>query len=144
METRFLPCFLRFKCRWFQSGQIYTGDYKFDVWLTVHRSSMWNKKPTRCHLILHLFLLYKLLFISCSTCFGPPYNTKWHLVGFLFHIILESFSLQVQISFPESKMNKFHRNLQYQYMTVLSLSSGVHLTARPRSCSETAQHSYNS
>jgi len=97
----------------------------FDVWLTVHRSSMCNKKPTRCHLVLYLFLL-----ISCSTCFGPPcahlqehyttrekiplsrqvlkmgtrwpetcwatykeqlvrrnkYNTKWHLVGFLFHI----------------------------------------------------------
>ena len=33
----------------------------FDVWLTVHRSSMWNKKPTRCHLVLYLFLLYKLL-----------------------------------------------------------------------------------
>ena len=35
--------------------------YKFDVWLAVHRSSMWNKKPTRCHLVLYLFLLYKLL-----------------------------------------------------------------------------------
>ena len=46
--------------------------YYFDVWLTVHRSSMWIKKPTRCHLVLYLFLLYKLLFISCSTCFGPP------------------------------------------------------------------------
>ena len=33
----------------------------FDVWLTVHRSSMWNRKPTRCHLVLYLFLL-----ISCS------------------------------------------------------------------------------
>ena len=33
----------------------------FYVWLTVHRSSMWNKKPTRCHLVLYLFLLYKLL-----------------------------------------------------------------------------------
>ena len=31
------------------------------VWLTVHRSSMWNKKPTRCHLVLYLVLLYKLL-----------------------------------------------------------------------------------
>jgi len=29
--------------------------------LTVHRSSMWNKKPTRCHLVLYLFLLYNLL-----------------------------------------------------------------------------------
>jgi len=33
----------------------------FVGWLTVHRSSVWNKKPTRCHLVLHLFLLYKLL-----------------------------------------------------------------------------------
>jgi len=23
--------------------------YNFDVWLTVHRSSMWIKRPTRCH-----------------------------------------------------------------------------------------------
>ena len=35
--------------------------YRFDVWLTVHLSSMWNKKPSRCHLVLYLFLLYKLL-----------------------------------------------------------------------------------
>ena len=34
---------------------------QFDVRLTVHRSSMWSKKPTRCHLVLYLFLLYKLL-----------------------------------------------------------------------------------
>ena len=40
---------------------------KLDVRLTVHHSSMWNKKPTRCHLVLYLFLL-----ISCSTCFVPP------------------------------------------------------------------------
>jgi len=32
-----------------------------ELWLTVHRSSMWNKKPTRCNLVLYLFLL-----ISCS------------------------------------------------------------------------------
>jgi len=32
-----------------------------DAWLTVHRSSVWNKKPTRCHLVLYLFLLHKLL-----------------------------------------------------------------------------------
>ena len=41
--------------------------YKSDVWLAVHRSSMWDKKPTRCHLVLYFFLL-----ISCLTCFGPP------------------------------------------------------------------------
>jgi len=35
--------------------------FQFDVWLIVHCSSMWNKKPTRCHLVLYLFLL-----ISCS------------------------------------------------------------------------------
>ena len=28
--------------------------FTFDVWLTVHRSSTWNKKPTRCHLVLYL------------------------------------------------------------------------------------------
>ena len=42
----------------------------FDVWLTVHRSSMWNKKPTGCHLVLYLFLLYKLLnmyVVRCAT-----------------------------------------------------------------------------
>jgi len=37
------------------------SNWESDVWLTVHRSSMWNKKPTRCHLVLYLFLLYKLL-----------------------------------------------------------------------------------
>ena len=26
----------------------------FDVWLTVHHSSMWNKKLTRRHLVLYL------------------------------------------------------------------------------------------
>ena len=30
------------------------------MWLTVHRSSMWNKKATSCHLVLYLFLLYNL------------------------------------------------------------------------------------
>jgi len=39
----------------------------FDVWLTVHRISMWNKKPTRCHLVLYLFLLYKLLSMFRAT-----------------------------------------------------------------------------
>ena len=29
--------------------------------MTVHRSSMWNKRPTRCHLVIYLFLLYNLL-----------------------------------------------------------------------------------
>jgi len=40
------------------------------VWLTVHRSSMWNKKPTRCHLVLYLFLSispYKLLNVFRAT-----------------------------------------------------------------------------
>jgi len=32
----------------------------FDVWLTVHRSSVWIKRPTRCHLV-YLFLLDRLL-----------------------------------------------------------------------------------
>jgi len=33
----------------------------FDVRLTVHRSSMWIKRPTRCRLVIYLFLLYNLL-----------------------------------------------------------------------------------
>jgi len=43
-------------------GILYNSQTKcnFDMWLTVHRSSMWNKIPTRCHLVLYLFLLYKL------------------------------------------------------------------------------------
>jgi len=41
-------------------------------WTLFQLRILWNKKPTRCHLVLYLFLLYKLLFISCSTCFGPP------------------------------------------------------------------------
>jgi len=28
---------------------------------------MWNKKPTRCHLVLYLFLLYKLLNMFWAT-----------------------------------------------------------------------------
>ena len=35
--------------------------FYFDIWLTVHRSSVWIKRPTRCHLVLYLFLLYRLL-----------------------------------------------------------------------------------
>jgi len=31
------------------------------VWLTVHRTSMWIKKPTRYHLVVYLLLLYKLV-----------------------------------------------------------------------------------
>ena len=38
-----------------------TKHNSFDVWLTVPRSSMWIKRPTRCHLVLYLFLLYRLL-----------------------------------------------------------------------------------
>jgi len=44
-----------------------TSGRKFDVWLTVHRSSMWIKRPTRCHLVLYLFLLYSLLNIFRAT-----------------------------------------------------------------------------
>jgi len=45
----------------FTQQEILETIYDTDVWLTVHRSSMWSKKPTRCHLVLYLFLLYKLL-----------------------------------------------------------------------------------
>jgi len=26
--------------------------FLFDVWLTVHRNSVWDKKSTRCHFVL--------------------------------------------------------------------------------------------
>jgi len=42
------------------------------VWLTVHCSSMWNKKPTRCHLALYLFLLYTLLNMFRATLCPSP------------------------------------------------------------------------
>jgi len=42
-------------------GNVEMKFHTFDLWLTMHHSSMWNKKPTRCHLVLYLFLLYKLL-----------------------------------------------------------------------------------
>ena len=29
---------------------------KSDVWLTVHRNSVWIRKPTRCHILYSLFL----------------------------------------------------------------------------------------
>ena len=45
--------------------------------ISVHKSgfnyvkctfiNMWNKKPTRCHLVLYLFLLYKLLTMFRAT-----------------------------------------------------------------------------
>ena len=41
--------------------------YDFGVWLTVHRSSMWIKRPTRCHIVLYLFLLYRLLNMFLAT-----------------------------------------------------------------------------
>jgi len=49
----------------------------FDVWLTVHHSSMWNKKPTRCHLVLYLFLLYKLLNMFWATL-CPSSGAEWY------------------------------------------------------------------
>ena len=34
---------------------VFKFEYIFDVWVTVHRSSMWNKISNRCHIILYLF-----------------------------------------------------------------------------------------
>jgi len=58
---------------------------KFDVWLTVHRSSKWNKKPTRCHLVLYLFLLYKLLNMFRATL--CPSSGADNLVVFLPRVV---------------------------------------------------------
>jgi len=58
---------------------------QFEVWLTVYRSSMWNKKPTRCHLVLHLFLLYKLLnMFQATLC---PSSGADNLVVFLPRVV---------------------------------------------------------
>jgi len=57
----------------------------FDAWLTVHRSSMWNKKPTRCHLVLYLFLLYKLLNMFRATL--CPSSGADNLVVFLPRVV---------------------------------------------------------
>ena len=52
------------------TGELHNGTRKwvspFDVWLTVHRNSLWNKKPTRCHLILFISP-YKLLNMFWAT-----------------------------------------------------------------------------
>jgi len=58
---------------------------QIDVGLTVHRSSMWNKKPTRCHLVLYLFLLYKLLNMFRATL--CPSSGADDLVVFLPHVV---------------------------------------------------------
>jgi len=35
---------------------IYEYSHKSDVWLTVHRNSVWIKKPTICHFLYSLVL----------------------------------------------------------------------------------------
>jgi len=60
---------------------IQTQLVKFDVCLPVHHSSVWNKKPTRCHLVLNLFLLYKLLNMFRATL--CPFSGADDLVVFL-------------------------------------------------------------
>jgi len=57
----------------------------FDMWLTVHRSSTWNKKPTRYHLVLYLFLHYKLLNMFRATL--CPSSGADDLVVFLLPVV---------------------------------------------------------
>ena len=59
--------------------------HSFDVWLTVHRISAWNKKPTRCHLVLYGFLLYKLLNMFRATL--CPSSGADNLVVFLLRVV---------------------------------------------------------
>ena len=63
----------------------WSGISYFDVWLTVHRNSMWNKKPTRCHLVLYLFLLYMLLNMFLATL--CPSSGADDLVVFLQRVV---------------------------------------------------------
>jgi len=58
---------------------------KFDVWLTAHLSSVWNKKPTRCHLVLYLFHLYKMLNMFRATL--CPSSGADDLVEFLPRVV---------------------------------------------------------
>jgi len=60
-------------------------NFGFDVWLTVHRSSMWTKKPTKCHLVLYLFLLYNLLNMFRATM--CPSSGAEDLVVFLPRVV---------------------------------------------------------
>jgi len=53
--------------------------------LTVRRSSVWNNKPTRCHLVLYLFLLYKLLNMFRDTL--CPSSEADDLVAFLARVV---------------------------------------------------------
>ena len=62
-----------------------TQDLRFDVWLTVHRSLMWKKKPTRCHLVLYVFLRYKLLNMFRATL--CPSSGADDLVAFLQRVV---------------------------------------------------------
>ena len=57
VKIRFIVKFVTYT----ENKVVFVTLIKFDVWLTVHRSSLRNKKPTRCHLVLYLFLLYKLI-----------------------------------------------------------------------------------
>ena len=52
--------------------------YKFDVWLTVHCSSIQNKKPTRCHLVYVSFYLSIAQHVSGH---HVPIFRSWQLSG---------------------------------------------------------------
>ena len=84
---------------------------------------MWNKKPTRCHLVLHLFLsISPYLFLSIS-----PY--KWLnmfratlcpssgaddlvVVRFLFHIKYSALNGVIYLLCPEERTQKPDLNAQ--------------------------------
>jgi len=56
-----------------------------DGWATEIVWIMWSKKPTRCHLVLYLFLLYKLLnMFQATLC---PSSEADDLVVFLPHVV---------------------------------------------------------
>ena len=55
----------------------------FDVWLTVHRISIWNKKPTRCHLVYVYFYLSVAQHVSGH---HVPIFRSWRLSGIFFHM----------------------------------------------------------
>ena len=56
-----------------------------EKFIFIINKDMWNKKPTRCHLVLCLFLLYKLLNMFRATL--CPSSRADDLVVFLPRVV---------------------------------------------------------
>jgi len=73
----FVACFL--------SHWVAVTKYRHDEIGKYVNRLMWNKKPTRCHVVLYLFLLYKLLnMFRAALC---PSSGADDLVVILPHVV---------------------------------------------------------